>query len=72
MSFETACFSISSDISMRMRLSLSSNKCAASALVVAVFQTPVGPAKRKLPMGLASSESPVLARISAADSCWIF
>ena len=67
-SLETACFSMNSDMSIRIRLSLSSKRCAARALARAVFPTPVGPAKRNAPMGRDLSCKPVLARQRAADS----
>lgn len=72
MSFETACFSMSSDISMRMRLSLSSKSCSAKVLAIAVFPTPVGPANRKQLIGRDWSCKPVLARNNAAVSVSMF
>ena len=52
MSLETLNFSMYSLMSMRTMLSSLSNRYSARDLVSWVFPTPVGPKKRKVPMGL--------------------
>ena len=69
------CFSIYSDMSKRMRASSLPKRAAASALQSSVLPTPVGPRKRKEPMGRPGSFSPArprrMARATArtAASC---
>ena len=48
---ETVCFSIYSDISMRIMAFSSPNMASARALHSSVLPTPVGPRKMKEPMG---------------------
>src|SRR5215472_538772 len=62
MSRATACFSMYSDMSMRMRAFSSSNRNSARAFAVSVFPTPVGPRKMNEPMGRLGSWSPLRAR----------
>ena len=62
MSRATACFSMYSDMSMRTIALSSSKRNSASAFAVSVLPTPVGPRKRKLPMGRFGSWSPLRAR----------
>src|SRR5579885_3443412 len=64
---ETACFSIYSDMSMRSIALSSSKRNSASAFVSSVLPTPVGPRKRKEPIGRFGSWSPALARQHLLD-----
>ena len=72
---DTLCFSIYSDISTRIMDSSLPNKASASALESSVFPTPVGPRKRKDPIGRFGSLSPTRPRFTAfatavtASSC---
>ena len=59
-------FSMYSDMSMRTRARSSSKRHSASAFASSVLPTPVGPRKKKLPMGLLGSESPARLRRTAA------
>mmetsp|Transcript_28424 Transcript_28424/g.65956 ORF Transcript_28424/g.65956 Transcript_28424/m.65956 type:complete len:211 (+) Transcript_28424:758-1390(+) len=54
---ETACCSMYSDMSKRMRFLSLSNNCMARAFASSVLPTPVGPAKRKEPVGWCRRES---------------
>lgn len=63
---ETACFSMYSVMSMRIMASSVSKRVAARVLASSVFPTPVGPRKRKLPMGRFGSFRPALARRMAS------
>src|SRR3977135_676053 len=51
MSRATECFSMYSDMSMRMSAASSSNRNSASALVNSVLPTPVGPRNMNEPIG---------------------
>src|ERR1035438_976442 len=51
MSLETECFSMNSDISKRMRALSDPKRKLARVRAISVLPTPVGPRKRKLPMG---------------------
>ena len=62
---ETLCFSIYSDISILMSASSVPNTASVSALESSVLPTPVGPRKRKLPMGLLGLRMPALPRFIA-------
>mmetsp|Transcript_76619 Transcript_76619/g.212067 ORF Transcript_76619/g.212067 Transcript_76619/m.212067 type:complete len:291 (+) Transcript_76619:1155-2027(+) len=75
MSRDTECFSMYSDMSKRSIFDSLSKSSWAKALAISVFPTPVGPGKRKEPMGLvllfscAALISTALATASAASSC---
>src|ERR1700747_1655624 len=60
MSRATECFSMYSDMSMRMSAVSSSNRNSASALVSSVLPTPFGPKNMNEPIGLADHEFPAL------------
>ena len=64
MIFETACFSMYSDISSRISASGESNRSAASVFTSSVLPTPVGPAKMK-DTGLRLLETPARPRLIA-------
>ena len=69
------CFSIYSDISIRIKDCSSSNKNQARDLANSVFPTPVGPIKMKDPRGLCGSPSPERERriqleIASTASSW--
>ena len=59
-------FSMYSDMSMRTSAFSESNRHSASALASSVLPTPVGPRKKKLPMGRLGSERPARLRRTAA------
>ena len=63
---DTECFSIYSLISSRTILPSSSNRLAASVFASSVFPTPVGPRKRKEPIGLPGSLMPAFDRMIAS------
>ena len=63
---DTEYFSIYSLISSRTILDSSSNRLAASALASSVFPTPVGPRKRKEPIGFVGSLIPAFERMIAS------
>ena len=67
----TECFSIYSDISRRTIALSSSNRNPAKALVNSVFPTPVGPRKRKLPIGWSTRCRPALERRTALETASI-
>mmetsp|Transcript_104925 Transcript_104925/g.301992 ORF Transcript_104925/g.301992 Transcript_104925/m.301992 type:complete len:268 (+) Transcript_104925:45-848(+) len=75
MSRDTECFSMYSDMSRRIIFVSLSNSSAAKALAISVLPTPVGPGKRKEPMGrfrlfnCAALMSTARAMASAASSC---
>ena len=69
--FETECFSINSDMSTRNNAFSSSNINSASALVSSVFPTPVGPRKRKEPIGRFGSAIPTRERFTASATFWM-
>src|SRR4029078_3552855 len=58
-----ACFSIYSDMSIRISAFSSSNKYSARALVSSVLPTPVGPRNMNEPIGRAGSRTPARARV---------
>ena len=66
MSRETEYFSMYSDMSMRTRFFSESKRVAARVLASSVLPTPVGPRKRKEPMGRPGSAMP--ARLLRMDS----
>mmetsp|Transcript_34891 Transcript_34891/g.108534 ORF Transcript_34891/g.108534 Transcript_34891/m.108534 type:complete len:228 (+) Transcript_34891:1135-1818(+) len=74
MSLETACFSMYSDMSRRIILESLSKSSVAKAFANSVLPTPVGPGKRKEPIGRlrlfrpAALTSTALATASAASS----
>src|SRR5438270_270851 len=68
MSRATVCFSMYSDMSSRIMARSSSNRYSASARASSVLPTPVGPRKRKLPMGRFSSPRPARDRRTAFDT----
>ena len=57
-----------SDMSMRTIACSESNMNSASARASSVLPTPVGPRKRKLPIGRSGSESPARERRSAPET----
>ena len=59
-------FSMYSAMSMRTSARSSSNRHSASALASSVLPTPVGPRKKKLPMGRSGSDRPARLRRTAA------
>ena len=59
-------FSMYSDMSMRTRAFSSSNRHSARAFASSVLPTPVGPRKKKLPIGRLGSERPARLRRTAA------
>ncbi|MNP26739.1 hypothetical protein D3C76_1196070 [compost metagenome] len=63
---ETLCFSIYSDISIRIMPSSRSKRDTASDLASSVFPTPVGPRNRNEPIGRFGSLIPALARSTAS------
>src|SRR5208337_1864674 len=65
MSRETLCFSIYSDMSMRIISFSSSKRNSASARANSVLPTPVGPRKMNEPMGRLASERPARLRRTA-------
>ena len=68
-SFETAVLSEYSDISNLIIASLVPNISSASCFASSVFPTPVGPTKRKLPIGRLPSSNPArLRRIARATA----
>ena len=71
MSRATACFSMYSDMSMRIIACSSSKRNSASALAVSVLPTPVGPRKMNEPIGRFGSCSPERARRTALDTASI-
>ena len=64
----TECFSMYSDMSMRTIASCESNMNSASARASSVLPTPVGPRKRKVPIGRSGSLSPARERRSALET----
>ncbi len=68
MSRATLWRSINSDISKRSMERSSSNKKLVKVRASSVLPTPVGPKKRKLPMGFLGSLRPTLARLMAAET----
>ncbi len=67
----TACFSMYSDMSMRIIAPSLSNMNSASARANSVLPTPVGPRKIKLPSGRLGSDNPARDRRIASDTAWI-
>ena len=71
----TACFSMYSDMSKRIILSAEPKSSIANCLESSVLPTPVGPTKRKLPIGRFGAPNPTrlrrmaLAILSTAASC---
>ena len=57
-----------SDMSMRIIASWESNMNSASARASSVLPTPVGPRKRKVPIGRSGSDSPARERRSASET----
>ena len=68
MSFETLCFSMYSDISIRIMAFSSPNITSARTFESSVFPTPVGPRNMNEPMGRFGSPRPVLPRRMARDT----
>ena len=62
MSRATVCFSMYSDMSIRIMLASSSKSVVANARASSVFPTPVGPRNKNDPIGLLGSLMPDLAR----------
>ena len=62
---DTECFSMNSDMSMRIMASSVSNRNSANALVSSVLPTPVGPRNRNEPIGRFGSLRPARPRRTA-------
>ena len=71
MSLLTECFSMYSDMSMRIIARSSSNMNSASARASSVLPTPVGPRNRNEPIGRLGSLSPARPRRTALDTAWM-
>ena len=71
MSFETACFSMYSDMSRRIIESSLPKSTEDNARQSSVLPTPVGPAKMNEPIGRLGSESPVRLRLIALETALI-
>ncbi len=67
---DTVCRSIYSDMSMRMMALSSPNMASARDLHSSVFPTPVGPRKRKEPVGRLGSFRPTRPRRMARATAW--
>src|SRR5712671_4724225 len=65
---DTECFSMYSDMSMRMRWSSDSNRNSASALQSSVLPTPVGPRNKNDPYGRFGSPRPARCLVLTDDA----
>src|SRR5271155_1337613 len=68
MSRATECFSMNSDMSMRIMASSVSNMNSAKALESSVLPTPVGPRNMNEPIGRCGSDSPAFEHARARDA----